>query len=150
MTREEIVNKLNQVVAPKTSKWLDDADFRFENRAWLVKSQAIALKILKTIRVRGLTQKELAEKLNVAPQQVSKWVKGQENFTLETLVKIEQALNIALIEIPMERPFIEAKQIVIFEKEREHRENIYLSTKSPIMIKMDYSNIIETYQLKIA
>jgi transcriptional regulator with XRE-family HTH domain len=150
MTHQEIVNKLNQEVAPKTSKWLDDADYRFDNRAWLAKSQAIALKILRTIRAQGLTQKELAEKLKVAPQQVSKWVKGQENFTLETLVKIEQVLNISLIEIPMERPLFEAKQVVIFEKKRENRENIYLSAKNPITIKMDYPNISETYQLKIA
>jgi transcriptional regulator with XRE-family HTH domain len=150
MTHEEIVNKLNQIVANKTSKWLDDADYRFEHRAWLVKSQAIALKILRTIRAQGLTQKELAEKLNVAPQQVSKWVKGRENFTLETLVKIEQVLNISLIEISMERPLLETKQFVVFEKKGMGQENIYPLAKSPITIKMDYANISETYQLKIA
>jgi transcriptional regulator with XRE-family HTH domain len=150
MTHEAIVNKLNQIVANKTSKWLDDADYRFENHIWLVKSQAIALKILRTIRAQGLTQKELAEKLNVAPQQVSKWVKGRENFTLETIAKIEQVLNISLIEIRNEHPLLEAKQVVVFEKKAIVPENSYLSGKSPITIKMDYPNISETYQLKIA
>ncbi|MEN9612498.1 MAG: hypothetical protein RLZZ628_3312 [Bacteroidota bacterium] len=150
MTHQEIVNKLNQVVAPETSKWLDDAAYRFDNRAWLAKSQAIALKILRTIRAQGLTQKELAEKLKVAPQQVSKWVKGQENFTLETLVKIEQVLNISLIEISTERPLREATQVVDFEKKERVPENSYLLAKRPITIKIDYPNISETYQLKIA
>jgi len=75
---------------------------RRANRAWLKKSQAIALKILQTLKAKGSKQKELAEAVGVSAQQVNKWVKGNENFTLETLTKLEAALGISLIEVSQE------------------------------------------------
>lgn len=55
---------------------------------------------MRTIREINLSQKELAEKLGVSPQQVSKILKGQENLTLETIDKLEKVLNISLMELP--------------------------------------------------
>ncbi len=98
-SQKEIQDKLNQIIADEPSKWLEEANYRFENKAWLRKSQAIALKILSHIRANGISQKELAERLNIAPQQVNRWVKGGENFTLETISKIEIALGIELIDV---------------------------------------------------
>ena len=98
-SQQEILDKLNQTISTKPSKWLEEADYRFENKAWLQKSQAIALRILRDIRAQGISQKDLAEKLNVSPQQVNRWVKGNENLSLETISKIEYALNIELITI---------------------------------------------------
>jgi transcriptional regulator with XRE-family HTH domain len=98
-SQKEIQDKLNQIIANEPSKWLEEANYRFENKAWLRKSQAIALKILRHIRANGISQKELAEKLNVAPQQVNRWVKGSENFTLETISRIENVLDIQLINV---------------------------------------------------
>jgi ribosome-binding protein aMBF1 (putative translation factor) len=98
-SQQEISDKLNQIIANEPSKWLEEAHYRFENKAWLKKSQAIALSILRHIRVNGISQKHLAERLNVAPQQVNRWVKGSENFTLETISKIEIVLGIQLINV---------------------------------------------------
>ena len=98
-SQQEILDKLNQTISTKPSKWLEEADYRFENKAWLQKSQAIALRILRDIRAKGISQKDLAEKLNVSPQQVNRWVKGNENLSLETISKIECALNIELITV---------------------------------------------------
>lgn len=148
---QEILDQFNRVVASESSKWLADADYRLEHKAWLLKSQAIALKILRSLRAQGLTQKELATQLNVTPQQVNKWVKGGENFTMETLTKIEQVLKIVLIEIPTEQPKIyQDKQPFIVETGLSHRPQTDFVQKSPILIKMDYSKIRETFQLKIA
>lgn len=52
-------------------------------------SQEIALAIHYYIRKAGLTQKELAEDLNVSPAYVAKLLKGGENLTLETICKIQ-------------------------------------------------------------
>ena len=98
-SQQEILDKLNQTISTEPSKWLEEADYRFENKAWLQKSQAIALRILRDIRAKGISQKDLAEKLNVSPQQVNRWVKGNENLSLETISKIECALNIELITV---------------------------------------------------
>ena len=47
-----------------------------------------------------MTQAELANRLNVSRQHISKIVKGQENLTLETIAKIEEVLGVVLIAIP--------------------------------------------------
>lgn len=95
MTNRE---KLAALATKKNTKLLEQAKWHKENRAWLRKSQAIALQILKALDNQNLTQKQLADRLNLSPQVVSKWVKGQENFTLETISKLEDALGIKLVE----------------------------------------------------
>lgn len=99
MNKDEILDKLQKVVSTEPSKWHEDAEFRFQNKKWLKRSQCVALNILRTLRVKGLSQKDLAEKLGVSPQLVNKWVKGKENFTFETVAKLEEALNIELMSV---------------------------------------------------
>lgn len=48
---------------------------------------------------KKMTQTDLAEKMGVSRQQISKIVKGHENLTFETIDKLEKALNIKLITI---------------------------------------------------
>ncbi len=96
MTNKE---KFLALVSEQDSSVLEQIKWRRENRSWLNRSQAVALKVLRTLREKGLSQKDLAEKLSVSPQQVNKWVKGNENFTFETIAKLESALNIELMSI---------------------------------------------------
>lgn len=84
----------------KDDKWLVEAKERQENEAWLNVSSAIALTILAWLRKNKMTQKELSQKLGYSPQYVNTIVKGSENLTLETIVKIEKILGIKLIEVP--------------------------------------------------
>ena len=44
-----------------------------------------------------MTQKALAEKMGCSQQYVSKILKGRENLSIETLCKIEDALQITLL-----------------------------------------------------
>jgi transcriptional regulator with XRE-family HTH domain len=46
-----------------------------------------------------MSQQKLAKLMNVSPQQISKIVKGHQNLTLETIVKLENALMIKLIKV---------------------------------------------------
>ncbi len=91
--------KFEALVSKETASWHQDAEFRQENRSWLKKSQAIAIKINKALADKSMSQKQLAEKMDVSPQQVNKIVKGRENLTLETIGKLEMALGIGLIEV---------------------------------------------------
>lgn len=96
--------KLKNLIAEEPSQWLEKAQWRRENRDWLNKSAKIAIKILREIRAQkdknGMSQKKLAEMMNVSPQYINKIVKGQENLSLETICKIERVLGITLIEVP--------------------------------------------------
>ena len=115
MTNKE---KFLALVKEKDTSSAAAIKWRVENRAWLKKSQAIALKILQTLKAKGSNQRELAEAIGVSAQQVNKWVKGNENFTLETLVKLEAALGVSLIEVSQES-FTVKKQSAHLEMEAQ-------------------------------
>jgi len=100
MAVDNIHQKIAAIASKEPSGWLKDAQWRSENRAWLKHSQAIALRILRTLRAKNVSQKELAEQIGVSPQQVNKIVKGRENLTLETIAKLEAALGIVLLTLP--------------------------------------------------
>jgi ribosome-binding protein aMBF1 (putative translation factor) len=91
-------NKLSSLSSDQSSNWKAKAKYRRENREWLKKSAAIAVRVLDALKAQNLSQKELAERMNVSPQQISKIVKGQENMTLETISHLEIALDIQIID----------------------------------------------------
>lgn len=84
-------------IATNKSNWLEEAKTRQSNKEWMKYSQKIAIKILQALRAKKMKQTELADIIGVSAQQVNKIVKGQENLTIETIYKLEQALAISLI-----------------------------------------------------
>jgi ribosome-binding protein aMBF1 (putative translation factor) len=89
--------KLSELASTEPSNWKAKAKFRRDNREWLKRSAAIAIKVLDALKAQGLTQKELAERLDVSPQYINKIVKGEENLTLETITNLELTLGIHII-----------------------------------------------------
>lgn len=72
---------------------------QLEQTVWKSKAISIAFTVLALLDQKGMSKQELAIKMNVKPQFVSRIVKGKANLTLETLVKLEQALGAAIIEV---------------------------------------------------
>ena len=100
MKSENINNKLSRLTAgAPESNWKEKVEQNRKDRAWLKKSAQIAIKVNQTLSSLKMTQRELATKLDVSPQQVSKIVKGKENLTLETITKLEAALGINIVSI---------------------------------------------------
>jgi transcriptional regulator with XRE-family HTH domain len=99
MINKEMSKKLEALVSKTPSKWIEESNKRFENKEGLKYSQQVAVRILRTLREKKISQKDLANLLEVTPQTVNKWVKGSENFGLFTLAKIEKALKIKLMHI---------------------------------------------------
>ena len=79
--------------------WYEDAIWRQENKKWLDLSFAIALKILTELKTKSISQVKLAEMVGCTPQYINKVLKGTENLQLETIVKIENALQTSLIQV---------------------------------------------------
>ena len=46
---------------------------------------------------QGISQRELAERMGCSPQYISRILKGEENLSLETICKLEQALNVSIM-----------------------------------------------------
>ena len=53
----------------------------------------IADRIHELLQKRGLKQKDLAERMNKNESEISKWMRGTHNFTLETISQIECVLG---------------------------------------------------------
>jgi transcriptional regulator with XRE-family HTH domain len=84
-------------VSKEDTKTVEKNRSRIANRPWVRASQEIAMKILDKLDVLKWSQKNLAEKMGVSPQQINKIVKGKENLTLETIVRLQNLLEIPLL-----------------------------------------------------
>lgn len=84
------------LVSKEETKTIDRAEARIASRGSLKQSNMISIKILTRLDELGWKQVDLAKKMGVTPKQVNKWIKGKENFTLETLVKLSDILGIEI------------------------------------------------------
>lgn len=92
----EIDKKLIDLTKGRVSGWQEKARKRQEGREWKQLSAYVALQIHERLIDLKLKKKDLAELLGVSPQQVSKITRGEENLTLETIGKLQKALEFEL------------------------------------------------------
>jgi transcriptional regulator with XRE-family HTH domain len=58
----------------------------------------VAAKIADAMRGCSMNQKQLALKMGKTESEVSEWLSGDRNFTLDTLTEIEHTLNVSLLD----------------------------------------------------
>lgn len=83
--------------SPKPSRWHEEAQWRRDNEYWLKYSRYITLQVMRAMDEQSVTQVELAKRMGCTQQYVSNLLKGSSNMTLETIARLEKALNIDLI-----------------------------------------------------
>lgn len=96
-TREETISKLKEHCGKTPSRWRENAEWRMANKSWLRYSQHIAMMMLDKMEKLGLTQKSVAERMGCSQQYISRVLKGTENLSIETISKIEAALEIEIL-----------------------------------------------------
>ena len=69
-----------------------------ENASWLRRSRRVAYAIMDYMQAGGLSRNDVAEKLGVSPQYVSKILSGKVNFSFKTISEIEEGLGIELFQ----------------------------------------------------
>ncbi len=94
MTNKE---KFLALVSAENDDTLEKNSERVKNRAMLRESQLIAMKVLMKLDELGWSQKELAKRMDVSPQQITKIVSGKENLTIETQIKLQTILDIPVL-----------------------------------------------------
>ena len=94
------LNRLKEVAKQASEKEREEAKFRAENRDWMLKSSLIALEIHRYLRLNGMTQSQLAEKLGISPAMVTKLLSGKENLSLKTICGVEMVIQFELLNIP--------------------------------------------------
>jgi len=65
----------------------------------------LVVRINNLLKEKGLTQKKLAEQLDKRPSEINKWLKGEHNFTLRSLAKLEAELGEPILYIPKTKSF---------------------------------------------
>lgn len=77
--------------------WKRQAQEELDAWDWKQYSYMIAIKVRQQMSRRGITQKQLAESMNCTQQYVSLLLKGNLNLTLETIARLEKALQFKLL-----------------------------------------------------
>ena len=86
MKRNALFHKQVEMVSPAVRQEME----------W---SRAIIDSIAEILKRKGMTQRELAEKIGCNETQITRWTKGFPNYTLPSLAKLSEALGEPLIEI---------------------------------------------------
>ncbi len=86
MKRSRILEERRKHVNPEIRKSVD-LSFQIVDR------------IHQILEEKGLRQKDLAELLGKSEAKISKWMRGTHNFTIDTLVSIEIALNAPILQV---------------------------------------------------
>jgi len=60
----------------------------------------LVVRINELLAEKGIKRRELAEKLEKKPSEISKWLGGEHNFTLRSLAKLSAELGEPLLEVP--------------------------------------------------
>lgn len=83
------------------SRFTENAQWRKENEGWLRWSRQVALALIDYMQENGLKRTDLAERLQVSPQYVSRLLSGKENLSFKSIDNIEQRLNISCLPMAM-------------------------------------------------
>ena len=78
-----------------SSRFADDAAWRKENAGWLRWSRQLAVTLVGYMQDNGMKRADLASKLGVSPQYVSKLLSGTENLSFKSIANIEERLGIS-------------------------------------------------------
>ena len=78
--------------------WKRQAQAELEDWSWKQYSYMIAIKARSQMARRQMTQKQLAETMGCSQQYVSLLLRGNMNMTLETIARLENALQFKLLD----------------------------------------------------
>lgn len=81
------------------SRFVEEATWRKENAGWLRLARQFAVILIGYMQDNGLKRADLAARLGVSPQYVSKLLSGTENLSFKSIANIEEKLGITCFAI---------------------------------------------------
>jgi len=70
-----------------------------ETRRFVEHNADIVIRVNELLEEKGWTQKRLSDNMAKKPSEISKWLKGEHNFTLRSLSKLEVELGASIIHV---------------------------------------------------
>src|SRR5690554_6630217 len=134
------------LVSQEETNAVEELKARIARRSYTRYSKKIALSILIRLDELIWKQKDLVEKMEVSPQQVNKWVKGNENFTLDTLAKLSQILGVELINVVVKSTTSKSEEVKVTSSDDYSFTNVTKVVKPAITMSEDslYENNYNT------
>ena len=84
-----------------TKTWVSKSNVEIENGEELLACRRIILKIVRYMKDNKMSQKDLADKLNVSPQYINKLIHGQDlDLKVTTVMRYGRILGLKLIVLP--------------------------------------------------
>lgn len=90
--------KLEDIAEALDYMELLEMDDEYINSCFYKTSMKIAAKMRRALRLKGMTQTELSRVMGMDPAVISRYLTGKANMELKTIVKIEEALGINIID----------------------------------------------------
>ncbi len=119
------------------STWMSDAAESIACEEEILAGKMIVLKIIQYMEDNNMTQKQLAEKLNVSPQYINKFLHGLDcDIKISTAIRYGRILNLKLIEIPGAEPARSADKVVVYAQQTYKVET---ASRSPFVYNSVYS-----------
>ena len=92
----------------------------------------LLVRVNQLLQEKNITKKELAERLDKSPSEISKWLGGEHNFTLRSLAKLQAELGEPLLEVPPRK----AQTIFVKGYRRSiHTFVVYKKLETPVNFK---------------
>lgn len=85
----------------------------------------IVIRITHLLEDKGWSQKQLADKMDKRPSEISKWLNGEHNFTLRSLAKLEAEFGESIINIPTTKSFVNKNGINVSMTVHLNKPNSY-------------------------
>lgn len=76
-----------------------------EVKIFVRKHSDIVVRVFQLLKEKGWTQRDLANKLEKTPSEISKWLNDDHNFTLKSIAKLEAELGAEIIYVPKKDSF---------------------------------------------
>lgn len=94
-----------------------------ETKSFVKKYAELVTRIQLVLNERNWSQKDLAVALEKQPSEISKWLKGEHNLTLKSIIKLEQELGTDLFYVP---------KTVSFEVHSENKVSMTVYKNEPL------------------
>lgn len=99
----ELRKKLDELTAgdngEESSIFFARVAFEQANKDWLVKSGDIIMTVIAVMSKLKLTSADLAKRMDIPEEELLKTLRGDENMTLQTIVRLEKIFGIDFIKV---------------------------------------------------
>jgi len=117
-----------------------------ENRIFVQKNMAISQQIADLLEAKGWSQKRFAEVLDKRESEVSKWLSGTHNLTLNSLAKMEAVLGSEIITTPREacQKYSTVKYVTLKVHAKPNREKRNIQFNDAPNLKISHNSFSES------